>query len=71
MAKKREKQEVDHDMEIWRRLGGSVVETEVDDGLTPGQRIMEAGNQWARQQLQPARPLRPSILAENPFTRDR
>jgi hypothetical protein len=70
MARKKKKN-VDPDLEIWARLGGSVVETEVDDGLTSGQRIMEAGNQWAREQLQPARPLIPSIFAVNPFRRDR
>jgi hypothetical protein len=40
------------------------------DQMTEGERIMEAGNQWARQQLQPARLMTPSVFAVNPFRRD-
>jgi hypothetical protein len=69
MAKKKpQKKQVDDDMAIWERLGG--VETDVDDGRSEWVRILEDGNQWARQQLQPPRPLRPSVLAVNPFRRD-
>jgi len=67
MAKKKQ-QQVDDDMAIWARLGGA--ETDVDDARSEWERISEDGNAWARQQLQPPRPLRPSVLAVNPFRRD-
>jgi hypothetical protein len=58
----------------WRPGSGSEKvwppEDDEADGLSEGERIMHAGNQWVREQLQPARPLRPSVLAVNPFTRD-
>jgi hypothetical protein len=78
MAKKRrgkvaeaaKPEERDHDLETWAKLGGGVIDDDLDDGLTEGERIMEAGNQWARQQLQPARLMTPSVFAVNPFRRD-
>jgi hypothetical protein len=68
--RKKKKPQSDPTIDAYIRLGGGVPEGELDQ-MTPGERIMAAGNQWAREQLQPARPLRPSIFAENPFRRDR
>jgi hypothetical protein len=67
MAKRKTKP-VDHDLETWIRLGGGVTEAE-SDAMSEGQRIMEAGNQWVREQLQPSTPLRASAFAVNPFRR--
>jgi hypothetical protein len=75
MSKRRVKQRekpVDPALAIWIRLGEGVPpEDEEADGLTPGERIMRAGNEWVREQLRPATPLRASAFAVNPFRRDR
>lgn len=74
MAKKRpEKQGVDHDLEIWAKLGGSVLDApESDlDGLSEGEKNMRAGNEWVRAQLTPSdrRTVRGWPLV-NPFRRE-
>jgi hypothetical protein len=66
MAKKREKP-VDPDLATWAKLGGGSLEPERE--LTPGQRIVAAGNEWVREQLQPST-MRTSPTV-NPFRRDR
>jgi hypothetical protein len=67
-VRKKEAETVDHDLSIWARLGGGELAPERE--LTPGERIMAAGNEWVREQLQPTA-LRISPLAFNPFRRDR
>lgn len=55
MPKKREKP-VDPDLDVWAKLGGAVLdapESELD-GLSEGEKIMRAGNEWVRGQLTPS-----------------
>jgi hypothetical protein len=62
---------VDPDLATWIRIGEGVpLETEIDEaeGLTPGERIMAAGNAWVREQLQPTI-VRTSPLSANPLQR--
>jgi hypothetical protein len=66
MAKR--KKQLDPDLEVWAKLGGGTLAPERE--LTPGEKIMQAGNAWAREQLHPSRPST-SVLAVNPFRRDR
>jgi hypothetical protein len=67
--RKKKKPQSDPTIDAYIRLGGGVPEGELDQ-MTEGERVMEAGNQWARQQLQPARLMTPSVFAVNPFRRD-
>jgi hypothetical protein len=66
MAKR--KKQLDPDLEVWAKLGGGTLAPERE--LTPGEKIMQAGNEWVREQLQPP-PMRVSALSCNPFRRDR
>lgn len=51
--RKQKQQPVDPDLATWIRLGEGVpLETEVDEGLSEGEKIMRAGNEWAKAQLQ-------------------
>jgi hypothetical protein len=61
------KKPVDPDLATWAKLGGRSLEPEQE--LTEGQKIVAAGNEWVREQLQPSTPLRTSPLAVNPFRR--
>lgn len=59
MSGKRAKQvvkAVDSDLEVWAKLGGAALdapESELD-GLSEGEKIMRAGNEWVRAQLTPS-----------------
>jgi hypothetical protein len=63
MAKKRrgkaaegaKPEERDHDLETWAKLGGGVIEDDLDDGLTEGERIVARGNRIVRGWLAPTR----------------
>jgi hypothetical protein len=68
MARKK-KQYADRDLKVWAKLGGGSLAPERE--LTEGERIVQAGNEWVREQLQSSTPLRISPLAVNPFRRDR
>jgi hypothetical protein len=65
---KQKKKQLDADLELWAKLGGGELAPERE--LTEGERIMEAGNEWVREQLN-ASTWRPSVFAVNPFRRDR
>jgi hypothetical protein len=43
------KQKPDPDLETWAKLGGGSLAPERE--LTEGEKIMDAGNEWAREQL--------------------
>jgi hypothetical protein len=73
MAKKRagktvekaKPKERDHDLQTWAKLGGGVLEDDLGDGSTEGERIMAKGNAIVRGWLAP-RQWRPDERA-NPF----
>jgi hypothetical protein len=71
VTKRKHKQPADDDLETWIRLGEGVPpENDEPDGLSEGERIVRAGNQWVAEQLRPSTPLRKSVLAFNPFRRE-
>jgi hypothetical protein len=70
MAKRKKKAQPDPDLDIWIRLGGGVTESEKEGMMmTEQQKMLAAGNAWAREQLR-IRTRMPGLPAGSPFRLD-